>query len=407
MIFPRCTTIAIHAKSNELFFAAVKNCVKTYKKLLDEYMPQAVFVCSYERHYALLCLEARTRGIQVNLFEEGSGSLKELVPGYRSFADMNMRQVFLSVIKRHWSRDRLPHISKKTTNLSKNIFSDVNRIGRSTAFSIFDLYNYSLCRTSRFKRKYAPFIEGWRQFDRVYSSTPELARRIFRSEEFISSPVRFDDPELITKAKHLAQLYNIGERTAIFTSQRYPFPPDAFAHAIVSTLLEVMSQNGWDIVIKLHPKERLGMIRSYKAATKKNGCSNRIQIIEEEHIPAEYLLIYSASPAVIAITSSTLIYAPTLKPTLRSISIGGEVHSNLMRLNLSSALLQRIDQDRRILDHIPYIEHYKNIVPKGAAEEANRARGAMIDSVHTGAGFQASLYATEKRCLGESDHRSK
>ncbi len=359
--------IEIHLGSGLPSIEVIIQNRKIYEKILDELKPKSLFICSYERHYSILCEEANKRNIELNLFEEGAGSFKGLVPGYVSFPTNPLRTSLSAVYKKVWKKSAF----NKFFNRSNHRFTAKLRIiGLGVcslpvlAFFTFREIQLLLDYSGR-NRLPETYNKGWKKFNNVYSSSPDLMSKIFDAQHFIEVPLRFDNSSMIEKAKTIIEKYQIDSRTAIFTSQRYFVEQDAMVRCIVKSLKEVSSSLGYRVLIKLHPKEEEEVAAAYEAEIAANDLNN-IEVIKNESIPAEYISIYSDSPAVISMASSTLIYAPKIKESLRSICIGKTVLLYLTREGVDTAGTRLINENLKIFDYIPYVEVFSNEYFDGA-----------------------------------------
>ncbi|OHV85964.1 alpha-2,8-polysialyltransferase family protein [Ensifer sp. LCM 4579] len=349
--FRQSVLVEIHTEANQLHLGAVRFNRAAYRRLLDELSPTHLFVCSYERHYALLCQEARARDISVNLFEEGAGSFKGLIEDYESFPKPSFTSAIYRVYRRVW----------KDTAIVKRLIAPLYAIGRDIVLlpkllfdTVREAYYLPFFQENRLTREEPVYVNGWKDFDAVYSSSPDLMGKVFKANSFVEASPSFDDPEHIELARKIIAGYRIDGNTAIFTSQLYSVDPQTSAESVVSCLRRLIERTGWRVLIKLHPKEAFEVAAHYeKAAMFIPG----IEVIKEPDTPpAEYLAIYSQCPSIVGITSSTLIYAPKRRSDLRAITIGTELLNEFASRGVSSAGTRLIEQHVKILPVIPYIE---------------------------------------------------
>lgn len=370
--FRRSVLVEIHIKANQLHLSAVRFNRRAYVNLLDATKPTRLFVCSYERHYSLLCQEASARGISVNLFEEGAGSFKGLVEGYESFPKPSFKSSAYRVYKRVW----------KDTALVKWLIAPLCAIVRDIVMlpklafdTVKETYALPHFQEVRLKRDEPAYVGGWKDFDTVYSSSPDLMSKVFTARTFVEVSPAFDDPEHIERARDIIERYRIDETTAIFTSQLYSIDPTISAESVVACLKRLIDRSGWRILIKLHPKELATVADHYERAAMFSG----IEVIREPNTPpAEYLAIYSNAQAVVGITSSTLIYAPKNRPDLRAVTIGGELLEEFASRGVVSAGTKLIEQHVKILPAIPYIEDSRVIVSSPVVSEIEQEPASSV-----------------------------
>ena len=111
-------------------------------------------------------------------------------------------------------------------------------------------------------------------------------------------------------------------------------------------------------MIKLHPRESEAVVSVYRSAIERLGLARDVFLMEGAHVPAEYLAVYSACPAVVGISSSTLMYAPKAKPSLRSISIGHMLLKDFAVAGIDNPGTRQVRDHVSILSVVPYIEQF-------------------------------------------------
>ncbi|ASP55462.1 alpha-2,8-polysialyltransferase family protein [Sinorhizobium meliloti] len=359
--------IEIHPASNDISSIAADFALKAYTRLLDQVKPARLFVCSFERHYAILCAEAERRGIPVALFEEGTAILKNAVPGYQSFLPATLRGSAETVYRRVWKNQPI------TTYVFRPIFIALQQIAalpHLVGKTAWEIYKTPQMQERILKAKHQHFLSGWAKFDRVYSTNPETIARLFPGAEMHENAPRYDNPEEIAKAQTLIAEYGIACNTAIFASQRFDLKPEIQIPVVLGLLLQVARATGYRIVIKLHPRETGAVVSVYRNTIERLGLSRDIALMEGAHIQAEYLAVHSDCPAVVGISSSTLMYAPKEKPSLRSISIGRALLKDFADGGISNVGTEQIRDHVNILSVIPYIEQFD---PNAAPQQFLRA----------------------------------
>lgn len=362
-IISRVHQVEIHPASNDISALAANYDQKVYASLLDTVRPDRLFVCSFERHYGVLCFEAKKRGIPISLFEEGTAILKNTVPGYKTFTPPTLKGSATTIYNRVWKKQPIAkYVFEPLAIMVRQILTMPLLLVRT----VREIYKAPQVQEHILKRRHKHFLDGWSQFDHVYSTNPEVIATLFPASEMRTQKPRYENIEDLMLANELIAEYAIDANTAIFTSQRFDLKPEIQIPMVLSILLHVAQSTGYRIIIKLHPRESEVIVQTYRSMIEKLGLD--ITLMEGAHVPAEYLAVHSDCPAVIGISSSTLMYAPKSKPSLRSISIGNTLLDDLDKAG--------IDNTRQIRDHVsilsmlPYIEQFSvnKVVERTAAQ---------------------------------------
>ncbi|RVK75418.1 hypothetical protein CN154_15050 [Sinorhizobium meliloti] len=356
--------IEIHPASNDLSAMAADFAEKAYSSLLDMVKPQRLFVCSFERHYAILCLEAKKRGIPISLFEEGTAILKNVVPGYKSFTAPTLKTSARTIYNRVWKKQP---IAKYVFEPVAAALYQILILPNLLAKTAWEIYKSPQIQERILERKHMHFLAGWNDFESVYSTNPEIIASLFPQSEMREHRPRYENHEETTVAQALIEEYAIDGNTAIFASQRFDMKPEIQIPLVLGILLHVAQSTGFRIVIKLHPRESEMVVQVYRNTIGRLGLQHDIILMEGAHVPAEYLAVNSECPAVIGISSSTLMYAPKSKPSLRSISIGRVLLADLAQAGIEDAGTRQIRDHVSILSVIPYIEQFEPGRPQRAA----------------------------------------
>lgn len=351
--------IEIHPASNDISAVAAKYDQKVYAKLLDDVKPQRLFVCSFERHYAVLCHEAKKRGIPISLFEEGTAILKNTVPGYQSFARPTIKSSLNTIYRRVWKSHPL------TRYVLVPIATALHQIALvpwMVVKTFREIYKTPQIQQRILRRRHKHFLDGWGDFEAVYSTNPDVIAELFPSAEMREHRPRYNNPDDVALARELVAAYQIDGRTAIFASQRFDMKPEIQIPIVLGLLKRVAEVNGYRIVIKLHPRESEAVVSVYRAQIERLGLSDTLVLMEGAHVPVEYLAIQSACHAVIGISSSTLMYAPKAK-SMRSISIGRQLLDDFDIKGIKNPGTRQIRDHVSILSVIPYIEQFDKNAP--------------------------------------------
>ena len=340
--------IQIDTRSNTFDSSILQENEIKYRRLLDDVQPTDLYVCSNERHYAIIIKEAIRRGIRVHLFEEGAGSFKGLHKDYIPFPRPSFFKQIISIYDRFWKKNNSLHT--KTAALGNPLCCFI-RFLSLTRQTVSAIYSLPFFQEGKISRKFPEFAHGWRTFDSVFSSDTDLMRKIVKANGFFEVRAQYDDKALVQSTKCLVEKHGIDNNVAIYAAQKFAIDDEVLSSAIIDVLDNLIEITGWRVLIKPHPKEDpSATLRYHLAAAKRNN----IDVIEGPCPPAEYLTIHSQCRAVISISSSTLIYAPQQKIYLRAISIGDEVLKRLPHVSGSGVIMIR--QHMKIMRSIPHIE---------------------------------------------------
>lgn len=348
--------VEIHPASNDISAIAADFDQKTYASLLDTVKPDRLFVCSFERHYGILCFEAKKRGIPISLFEEGTAILKNTVPGYKSFTPPTLKKSATTIYNRVWKKQP---IAKYVFEPIALVLSQVFAIPGLMAKTAWEIYKAPQVQERILKRKHKSFLSGWSEFDHVYSTNPDVLAPLFPASEMREHRPRYENPEDMILANELIAEYGIDASTAIFASQRFDLKPEIQIPMVLGILLHVAQSTGYRIVVKLHPRESDAVVQIYRSTIEKLGLHQDIVLMEGAHVPAEYLAVHSECPAVVGISSSTLMYAPKGKQSLRSISIGNMLLDDFDKAGIDNPGTRQIRDHVSILSILPYVEQFE------------------------------------------------
>lgn len=358
-LFGKIKLVEISPYSNDFDNIAIRGNLSVYRKTLDEFSPRHVFVCSFERHYALLCEEVKRRGVELSLFEEGTSILKYTVEGFQTFQSPTVRSSLGRIYKKYWEDQPLgAYVARPIYIASRQIIQLPSLLFRTFR----DVIQMPIFQYGNIEKRHHGFIHGWREFDKVFSTQPDTVSTFFPSADCHELPVHFDDVEEIALAKEVIAEYDVDRRTIVFASQRYGVDPKVLCPLIVMIIARIAKDEDCKVVIKLHPSEADRVILQYKAAIRRLGVSKLISVMEGIHVPAEYIAIYSQCPVVAAISSSTLMYAPKAKNGLRAISIGDMLLKELAIAGVQGRGTTEISDHTKIISQLSYVEKYGEMV---------------------------------------------
>ncbi len=344
----------IDQDANKLSLRAAERSYKGYAKLLDDISPSRLLVCSYERHYALLLQAAAERGIPTTYFEEGTSVYKSRIEGYETFRDPDWKHSIKDIYKSVWSQQPVfRYIFNPIFVAVKQIY-DLPSLFYKTGEKI---YRSSAWQSRLLQKRYPAFLDSWTTFDEFYGADPSLVKDHFTwktSGQFLPT---FADPEKIAHATTAINTYDIDHKTAIFCSQPMSIAPALIGPIILQILNGISLRYGYRIGIKLHPREGIEAANLYTRMINDLGLTN-IFILPDGLPAAEYLALYSDSPAVISMSSSVLVYAPIHKPSLKAISIGDILLHELHKARIKNPQTKQLEDYIRIMDVIPHIEQF-------------------------------------------------
>ncbi|MDE3832763.1 hypothetical protein GOA63_31615 [Sinorhizobium meliloti] len=354
-LFTEITKVEIHPASNDLSLLAANKARAVYKNLLATLNPDDLFVCSFERHYAILCEEAEKRGSNLALFEEGTAIYKHSVEGFSSFAKHSIGSAARTIYNRVWKKHP---ITKYVLAPLAVVVHQIFIIPKLMALTAWEIYKTPQLQKIILSRSQRAFLQSWNKFDTVYASNPSALTGHFKARQYVEASPMFNDPSLIEEARLEAVRHGIDGGTAIFASQSFAVDLAAMSAAIVHLLHLLAERSQMKVSIKLHPREKPATVKALRGAIERLQLGETIRLMEGVSVPAEYLAIYSDCQMVVSISSSTLMYAPKQKP-LVSISIGNALVAMLKQSGISGPGLEQIEDHVRILDPISYIEQFR------------------------------------------------
>jgi hypothetical protein len=348
--------VEIHPASNEISVIASKHNIVAYRRLLDTVKPASIFVCSWERHYAILCQEAHRRGIAINLFEEGTAIYKTAIKDYSSFLPPSIGKSAMTIYNRVWKNEPITkYVIRPVVRFLYPILKVPYLLGRT----VHEIYKTPQVQNWSIGGDHAVIKTGWNKFSSVYASNPEILKGLFNANKIEQMAVEFDNPLDTASARDIAEHLGIDGQTALFVSQRFDVDPRLQVPAVVKLLNDYAETNGKRILVKLHPREKEGIIALYKGVIEELGAEERVQLIESGHVPAEYLVVHTDISVLIGISSSTMMYAPKAKPSLNVVSISNALRSALVLAGADANGVKQIADHSAIIDLLPYVEEYK------------------------------------------------
>ncbi|MBW9089326.1 hypothetical protein JNB91_15935 [Rhizobium wenxiniae] len=344
----------IHQDANKLSLRAAERSYNGYVKLLEDVSPSRLLVCSYERHYALLLQVAAERGIPTTYFEEGTSVYKSRIEGYETFRDPDWKHSINDIYKSVWSQQPVFRYILNPIYVALKQIYDLPSLLYKTGEKV---YRSSAWQRRLLRKRYPAFLASWTTFDEFYGADPSLVKDHFTWRAAGRFLPTFVDRTKIANARAAINTYEIDHNTAIFCSQPMSISPALIGPIILQILNGITIRYGYRIGIKLHPREGVEAAKLYTKMINDFGITN-IFILPDGLPAAEYLALYSDSPAVISMSSSVLVYAPIHKPKLKAISIGDALLKELDRAKIRNQQTKQLKDYIRILDVIPHVRQY-------------------------------------------------
>lgn len=316
-LFNRVLLLQIPSFPNKIHIKNLIRINNTYQKIIDEIKPHRLFILSFEKHYCLLANYAKSKKILVNLVEEGTATYK-----YDDYKQANQA-----------------------------ILESLNKQEKKKAF---------LIKTLPIFKELKPVLEIYRDFNTIYAVYPKALKNIFNAKNYVEFFL-YENINITNEVKIINQEYRINERDIIFLNQRYPFPQDIYAKNLIKILSnQFKNDKEQRIFIKLHPKDSEELKQALKIEIKNNNIQDNIILIDKYGFLVEGLISLSKPNAVVALTSTGLVYSNKISPETNSISIYPKLRSELLKsINYSEAIFKEADEHYHILtkfNNISFIE---------------------------------------------------
>lgn len=324
-----------------------------YRKLLRETQPKAVYLNSFEGHYAILNTQARQIGIKNILVEEGTATYKLLTAtDMQALADKPIdykfiKDKFMSTIgtaelfKRMVKRKKLlTETVVKTRDFYRNVVTD-----QRVQFKLIDLLSSPAVKSAKH-----PFV----QFDEVYASFPSLIQNSFQTKNIKQFNIYDNINECdLMLAKEVVDFYHIRQEDVLYVSQRYGLNSSEYVQLILDILSELVDFEKQRVFIKLHPKESNEIKDLINDLC--HAYHDQVILIEDNRFLIEPVIKVSGISTVIGLTSTTLIYAPLINEGTKSISIAQTLMARLPKSK------QNIKGCQTMSEHLKIIEIFDNI----------------------------------------------
>lgn len=324
-----------------------------YQNLLRETQPKAIYLNSFEGHYAILTTLAHQMNIKNVLVEEGTATYKLLTNtdlqiladkpiDYKFIKDKFMSTVgttelFKRIVKR---KKLLKEVVVKTQNFCQEVVND-----QRIQFKLIDWFSSSAVKSAKH-----PFV----QFDEVYASFPNLIQSGFRAKDVKQFNIYDNINEHdLTLAKEVVEVYGIEREDVLYVSQRYGLNTMEYIQSVFEILSELIDFEKQRVFIKLHPKESSDTKGIIDVLCQEY--SDRVILIEDNRFLIEPVIKVSGIGTVIGLTSTTLVYAPLINEGSKSISIAQTLIERLPKSK------QNIKGCQTMSEHLKIIKIFDNI----------------------------------------------
>ena len=237
---------------------------RNYEELLIKSKVKNLYLLSFENHYSLLAKAAKKKGINLILLDEGTASYKT------------------------------PDLSEYTTSQT--------------------LYKKQLAKILNVDNAFNWFTD----FDEVYAAFPELLKQTFHAKKFHRFFAHAGKVEINDNTLKLIEEYKITKNDFIYVNQRYSINDNDFTHTILTILNKFSEHYNAKIFIKMHPKDRDNLKKTFIHELK--SYPNIIFIKENEFLiePA----IQAIQPrGILGLTSTSLVYTPFISTFTKAYSI--------------------------------------------------------------------------------------
>lgn len=333
----------------------LKTIEKIYTDIFDRLRPREVFVCNREGHYHFAADIAVRRGISLTFFEEGLSSYTKTP----NFSAINNKQALASFL-----HDLRLYMKNSNSLIIKFLYFlivlPIREVRYLVLFAknvtpLLSKYFYKSAIWTRLGDKFGhkimkKFYQQRTIYDNIYLVFPDKNSN-FAPENItqlhLSANYSSEDKEL---ESHLCDL-----PPTIYLSQRYLQTPDYYKAVAAGLKKSMISAHVETILIKFHPREDTESKDWLRTALRDEAISFSESPAIEEYA-FEELLRYRHFKTLLAISSTSLIYAQKYDPDIRAIAIGDIVAENLVALNKRVAV--QIEKDVESIsrfDHVTFL----------------------------------------------------
>lgn len=320
-IFDSVVFLEIPFGVNKADLAKLRRVEQDYKSLISSISPESLYLNSFEGHYAILISIAKSHSIKSILVEEGTATYKlnlnKVTQDNEEDLDLKfLRDKFIETVGQTQIFKKLV----KTYKYNKDLFKQSKRF--ITEVSKDERVQKKLIKTFGNEHLKAS-LQPYKDFDQAYASFPGLIKSGFGIKDvdyFLVHEVV--NEEAVKAAEVIIKKYNITSKDVLFVSQRYHLDSVLYVKS-VADILNGMAHSYQTIFIKLHPKESEETYNLFKTVVDISG--GRFVLIEDTQFLIESVIKVSKIRCLVGIASTTLIYAPLISPTTKSISIADKL----------------------------------------------------------------------------------
>lgn len=324
------------------------NMLKTMKR---KYEIQNLFLCMPTGHYSFMGGLAKKYKLSINLLEEGLAT-------YRVFVqEQDAKQKVISPSDIKW---RLSVILQPVKIVLRYIVDILLLpVDCISMLSKKDLSYY----IKRFIKKCFRYKYGIiEKFDHTYVCFPDKLDPSFLKKNdveklnfnYTNDPWRFTDGD---------------EDNVLFVNQQYIGYKKHF-QAVFSIFRDMGLKK---VYIKFHPKEDLNSFRDIlNDYIRMYRDIEIIPLMEGANIPVENLLVTNKISKVIGLSSSTLFFAPIVKPDIETVCIADEYYRRCLEDGVSEKQLEMFYQDKTMIERIFDVDRIELKLENGQKDDLFR-----------------------------------
>ena len=326
----------------------------SYKDFLDRHGDiKEIFFSSFSGHYAIFLRLCEEKDVKKSLIEEGTGTYKPVT-----------------------ETDALQNFSfmKSAKESFKNSLGKNKLILFIYEFFILLPYDYYLFWRKLYFSEYVQskliarsksatnaLLTRHKKFNKLYAAFPNAIKEAFECneiEEFCAytEPTHtFEETEAAISLER-----DITEKDFIYASQRYPVPDHITAAILADCFERLLRRNPESVIfIKFHPKEQEPIREAYFSEIEKRQIGRRVFVVNDNTIPVETIIYHKKPKKLLAMTSSSLVYAPKAFKDIECVSLADYVIAACERRRLPEKNYAVIREHARILTLFPHVKKFE------------------------------------------------
>jgi len=293
---------------NTLNIFKIYHLERIYKKILEKItIKNAIYLMSFEGHYAIFAHLAEEKNIRLDLIEEGTATYK------------------------------LQKIDGEILNSSPV----VNILGKTKFFLSFLPFFYDQQRLI--------FLS----FDTIYAGFPEVLEKVFDTKNIVKY-FAYSNIDT-TSIENIVKSYNITKNDFVYVNQRYPINEKEFSSVILDILYFLVKDNDSRVFIKMHPKDTPSLIKTFQNIILQNQMKDKIIFITDKTFLIEPVISLVKPKAVLGLTSTSLVYSSLVSPKTKVVSIA-PLFLKSVRNNIAN-----VNGVKIIENHFSIMRNFKNI----------------------------------------------